>query len=886
MKKAKFFTNKFRWIINIFIIIAMLLTTILGGVLFLGPKLKNQNNSNVIQNNIGLRIVKTPNANGKTNQDISSEKALNLTENFILNKEGIFSSSYDFNLSSENLISINNFQDKTQEGSDSLITSLVNKPYLTVTDSHGNPLFYKGQYISRYNPSSALNKNLSDFITDGPENFYISLENNPATTRNKQGASHRLQVKLTDEGWDSFVKLRQEYQFINGFQNNNDGFINPERKVYFWLNLHEFIKIAKEKFPEQWQKSGQNPVNFAYINNSANIEEEKDQQGKTISRKEPVLKLNEINARKFLIYSALPELLLSPLKTESSFYLLNNNEHGPTDKEIEASINFSYAPFKLEKDYSYFVTQNVSANNKYLIVLASLFALFAVFLIIKYRLFGLVSVISLGLFIFAFISIVTAFNISINPIVALIIMFICFFAFDLMHNKLDIFKKESIEGSNPNKAINKASKNGIISGLDVSVGLIVISIFGIFINLSYGNTLSTIMFIAIFASAIIIMLLNTWLLRSLVKTEAFDKKEKALLWNSPLLNKISNKLNLISKSRYYLIGFGLFIFAAILVFAILAGLNKNILFGINLSTQLSNSYHYYILPETSISFNGWNSEQVNMIASYIISELSHSKVQVVNNNLNNDTFGILITSLSDLSHFITNNLKDYASSVTQGASTSINLISEKLNLVNLGKNIGLLSAIIFGSLSFVLIYVAIRFSFISMFVVLIKQILGIIMIFAFMMVTYTEFNQGIYGGLILFTMFNIWDSLINANRIKGDFKGDLNTKNYIYSDEKIEEIFKLHVKEIFARQIMNLVSIIAIIVLSLTLMQALNKTGLLVFSFGVISTVLLNLFLIPNLWMRLTKLHFHKKIKRMNNGFWNTEKIEEQTFIGINDYSF
>ncbi|TPR54086.1 protein translocase subunit SecDF [Metamycoplasma neophronis] len=887
MKKAKFFSNKFRWFINIFLIIAMILIVVFGGVFYLKPKLKNQTNSNVVTTNVGLKIKKTPDVYGRTNQNISSNELLSLTKNYIQNKDGILTSSYDINLASDEFLTVSSYQDKTEAEKKALVSSLVEKPYLTITDEFGNPLFYKGQYISRFRHSPALDKNLKTFETEGPQDYYISLDKNPALSKNKQGASHRVEVKLTDEGWNSFILMQSEYNFrynmaMNGGQ---DPHLSPSTKVYFWLNLDKFIKIAKENFPEQWKAAKENPVNFAYVNNSVNPEEIKDKDGKVISRKEPVLKFNEINARKYLISVAFPGSLLSPLKSESSFYIFNNNEHGPTDKEVASAINYSYAPFQLSNDYSYFVTTNVKARNKYLIVIAALFAMFAVFLIIKYRLFGLVSALTLALFTFVFMAIVTAFNIYINPIVAFVLIIACFFAFDLMHNQLDIFKKETLDGANANKSINKATKNGLISGLDVSFGMLVIAILGIYINVSYLNTLSIIMFISIFVSLIIAMLINTWLLRSLVKTEAFDKTSKALVWNNTHLNKLSLKMNLISKSKFFTIGFALFIVLGLIVFGIFAGINKSALAGLNLSPQLTKSTFYYLTPETTVAFNGWTLDNANSVAAEITKNISNAKVEVVLNNASNNTYGIVVTSSSNISDFINGDLNTFAKNLVSNESTQLVVSSEQLNVVNSERNIGLVVAILAASMGFVSIYILIRFSLITMFVTLLKEIFAIIMVIVFMMIFHTEFNNGIFGGLVLLTMFNIIDSLINANRVKEEFKKDLNTKNYIYPDDRVKEIFILHIREIFARQMFNFIYAIIAMILCATLMKTLNTTLILTFGFGVISIVLVNLFLMPNIWMRLYMISFHRKQKRIENGYWNTEKIQEQTFIGINDFS-
>ncbi|AXE60675.1 peptide transporter [[Mycoplasma] phocae] len=880
MKKAKFINNKFRWFLNIFFIIIMILAIVFGGVFYLGPKLKENSSNQVSNAKIGLKI-QPRNLDGQ-NKTTNPHDIINLTQKYIQSKNGALTSAYSFKLLSNSLVSITGNDVKSDEELNRLISNLVNKPYLTLTDEKGNPLFYKGNFISRIpnpNVENRINKTLEDFINDGPEDYNINLLENPATTYNRGGIRQRIQVKLDRIGWEQFIQLSNEYFYRNIINNNNNSNPNnPSLKVYFWLNLHDFIREAKEKFPEDWKKSGENPVNFAYINNSANPEERKDENGRVIETKPPVLKLNEINARQYLISSENPAALLSPDKSESSFYLINRNEHGLTDEAIAYAINYSYLPFNFVKEYSYFNVNLSNNQNNYLIVIAILFSLFSLFLIAKYRLLGFISLLSLGFFIFVFLSIITAFNISITPIIAFAIVFMIFIVFELIHNKLSIFKKEINEGSNANKAINKLSKHGFIVGLDSIAILIISSIIAIFISFLYVNTLGTIIFIGSLLALFTVVVINTLLLKSIVKTETFDKNSSALVYKNQKAYTFVSKFDLITKSKYFTIIFAVIAILTIVIWGIFAGVNGSALNGLNLTNEAKYSFYYTL---STGSNNSLSLESAQEIANYIRNN-SQAQANVLLQNMSNivgsRVYMVEVWSNSDISSLIN----------SPNLPHSLELIEKSMNeirILDLGLNIGLLMGIIVASLSLVFVYFSMRFSLIAALIVIIKEALIIIFVMLFTIITYTNINNSIFGTLVLLTMLNIVDSAISSQRIKEEFKKDLNTKNFIYEKEKIDELFKIYIQDIFFRQAINIFVAIALMSVILPLITNLNPTFVISLSLGIISLSLINIFLIPNIWRLLYIKKYEIKKNRIKNNYWKTEEIEEQTFIGINDFS-
>ncbi|AZG68814.1 protein translocase subunit SecDF [Mycoplasma struthionis] len=879
MKKTKLIGNKFRWFINIFVVIVMLLTIILGSIFYLAPRLIKKDNSKIVAANVTLKI------DNKDPKNLSSNRILKLTKDFLLNKADATASSYDVSLANDNTILLKSLQDRDDESRDRLVFGLENKPYLTLTDEKGNPLFYKGFYISKNETSPNRKKTLQDFINGDPKDFEISLDKKPTDSIELNAVPHRIKIKVDNQGWNEFIKMSNEYNFLNLFNRSNDGSVNPQNQVYFWINLKQFIHEAKTRFPKEWEASGQNPVNFAYINNSANPEVKRDNQNNVISSKNPVLKLEGINARKYLISAISPIGLLSPIKSESAFYILNNNASGLTDKEIKAAVNFSQADFTFKKQNSFYTISENSNQNRYLVVLLILFSLFALFLIARHRLFGAISSITLGFFVFVYLAIITAFNLAMNPIISFAILAALFIVINMLYNQLNIYRKEKLDEATNIRAINKLTKQGLISGLDVSVGIIVLSCLGIFIARNYLNTISILNFILALSLAIIPVVLNVLMLRSWAQLEEIEKNQKVISQGNKVEKTIIEKIDLITKSKYFFIGFGLFIVLGLVLFGIYTGVYKTPKLGINLGKEFVNSNYYIITPEFANTNITFDLKTAKKLLEIIQKQPNIISAEIYQNSLANNDYVIGIVSDKNLADFINNDLLLSAQKLLKDNTVLFNLnevfISSKDSLVNVAFSV----IISVSSLLIISIYLAIRYSLITAGILFIKEFFLVALTVTFMLITRARFNNAILTVLIFITLINIIDTTLHAAKVYDEFKKELIYKNFVYNNETIQGIFKLHFAETFGQQVFNIVLAIVFIWLELNLIRHLDSAFVLGFGFAIISLSLINLFFIPYIWNELVIRKYQIKAKRIENNYWKTEEIEEETFSGINDFA-
>ncbi|RMA78648.1 SecD/SecF fusion protein [Metamycoplasma subdolum] len=870
MKKTKLISNKFRWFINIFAIIAMLLVIIFGSIFYLKPKLQSST-SNIESLRTSLKIVETENKNLKNQKLPNANTVLSKTKNYLENAHQL--ASYDIKLSGEKTIDIINLVDKTDQEKNEFINSIVNKPHITFTDDKGDPIFFKGKYNipSMFNPD---HKTLDDFMKGESSDFLPDLVENPASSFNKQGISGRVTLTFTDDGWSEFI----DYSTVLNPQYSK--FFNWEPRAlntYIWINLKDFVKKAETLFPEEWEKAGRNPVNFAFVGNNADGTKPKDPANPAAGTEKVdlVLKTNQINAEKYLISYANPNAIRTQNVNDSSIYIINSNKNGYTDKELANAINYSMAPFELKEQYTYYQTTSSKATNKYLIVLGTLYAMFAVFLVLRYRIFGIVAAVTLAFLLFILLVFTTAFTIHVSPIIALVLMLVFVMSFDLVHNQLDTFKKEKNEGANATKAVNKTLKTTVISSLDAIAALILSSISAIYIGVSYSKITGMLFFSALLIMFLLGIIIQSLLMRSFVKTEAFDSKGYLLIWWRPNFNKKLSKLDLITKSRFFYIALAILGLAALIVFFSFAGINKSFANSISLSDELSKNFVYIIAPKEGTYFS--IDDANNIITSLGI--LDNVKITPILTSITKESYSIILSSKVEIASEI-----DKLKLVTPLLGEA-NIIANVTSPVSLKINIGLTAAIISSALALSSIYLWIRYSLSSVLILWIKEILAIIIMFLMLIIIRSSISPTLIDTIMFGTMFVIIDSAIQASRVKEEFRKDLNTINYIYPKEKIKEIFLTYSRETISREFTNLFIYLSLIPLSLFLITSLSITVIAATAFILGAIPILNLFFMPLIWKKLIELKYKIKQKRIDTNFWANPKVEEQSFIGINDFS-
>ncbi|ENY68680.1 Protein-export membrane protein [Metamycoplasma auris 15026] len=809
MNKKSKLSPVVKWLFGIFVLLGMILSIIFGSIFFLGPKLKANNpvSNNNIHSNIELRIKKD-NFQTSSKRDLAPNKIAQIIKNYLQVKDDQLTSNFDVNLLSKDKIQVKSLLATNKNKKNELISSLINKPYLTITDHTGRPLFYKGRFQSDFDGSHGLD----ELIKEGSRDFNMDLDANPASDKIPEGYSDRIQIKLNDYAWTQFTQLAFFY-YIRSSQTQNHDFEAPENKVYFWLNLDEFIHNSIKNDKKGWEEAKNNPVNYAYVGNDPKGDEEKDKNGRVIKRGIPFLK-NSINAQKYLISAVSPISLISSNKRDSVFYLINNSANGYSNKQLASLINFSYTPFILEKletkdanglvaenKENKFVTKPKFQYDSYILAIVIVFALMALFLGIKYRLLGVISIVAMAFLLFVLLSIIVAFGVIINSLIAITIISMLFVVFVLVTKKLQIFEKEILDGFGTAKSMSKANKKSILSGLDLLAVLGISSIIAFYLNINHSATIGAIIGITALLALGIIVGLYTLVIRSLIQNDFFENKKNLLLTHSKNKLDIKSKINIFFKAKFFGIPFALIFFAAIVMFIAFAIKDQSIFAGFNTKNFFGQNIKF-VFSETNIGYMiGWTTLLI-----------------------------VLINAAA-------------------------------------------------------MLYISFRYSLQAGVIYLIKNLVSCLTFVALLIIIRAKIDNFVYDGIILITFINICDSVINSARINSEIKKDINTKNYIYTKEQIQDIFSGWIIDIFLVQNINLLIGITILISAPFLLV--NIAFSVIFGLGISFVLMwyLNLFIIPKIWESLLNKKYHNKQIRIHNDFWKTQKIEEQTFIGINDFS-
>ncbi|BAP39345.1 protein translocase subunit SecDF [Metamycoplasma canadense] len=783
MNKKNKISPALKWVFSIFVIIGMILSIVFGTIFYLAPTIKNTNptNDKIIGTTAILKIQKNKyQSNSKTK--ITPSQISNIVKNYLQQKEDKLTSNFDVRPLSNNRLEVKSLLATNEKKQIQLINSLTKKPNLTITDNNGNPLFYKGKY-----QIGSLDK----LIQDGSQNYNMDLDANPATDIIPQGYADRIQIKLNEYAWDQFTRLAYDY-WARGFQTRSQDLNNPQNKIYFWLNLEEFIERAKKFDKENWEKAKQNPVNYAYVNHNPGVMVEKDKKGNILSSLDPILK-NSINAQKYLISATSPISLISSQKRDSVLYLINNSPNGYSNKQLTSLINFSHTPFILEKENVYFNNKKSFQFDSISLAILVIFATMSLILILKYRLLGAIATTTMAFLLFVFLSIITSFGVVVNSLVTLGTMFILIVVFALMMKKLQIFNKELNEGSNTNKAIKKATRKTFLSGLDIVAVLILGSISAFYLNINHSSTIGALIGIGALLIAFIVVGLNTLIFKSIIQTDSFDNKKYLLGKINLKQNNFESKINNFFKTKFFIIPIIAILIIGLIVYITYSVKNKHFLAGFNVS---QNTLEILNISSTL----GWT------------------------------IFLILLINFS------------------------------------------------------VAIYITFRYSLQATIIFILKHILLSFLTISILLITRIETNYFIYDGLIFVTFINIFDTVINSSRIKSEVKKDTNTKNFIYKPEQVQ-IFRTLILDTILYQNISALLGITILISSPLLLVNISINAILIFGLSFVFNWYLNLFITPRIWEMLVNKKYKNKQKRIQNNFWQTEKIQEQTFIGINDFS-
>ncbi|MBU4692315.1 hypothetical protein KQ875_01730 [Mycoplasma zalophi] len=852
--------NKLRWFATFFSMFSVFILLIVG--IFVG--LKNPAHySNQFDN--GAKVVlKIDNPQNKNGENISTKQVIKKTEDFLTFSRSLH--NYDINYT-QNLISVTDNNVKTDDEKNQLINTLTKKQFITFTDKNGTPLFYKGKFVI---PGSDNSVSLGQLLSDGSsENFSPSFITNPANWNTGSG-SGRVSLEFSEQGNKEWKNLLDYYLY------------NYNEKVYIWINLEEFVDIAKTKFKDDWNKANQNPVNFAYIGNSANPSPNANNQTPAA---EPVLKLNQINASKYLLTSITPFALSNPKAGSKQIYLINNHL-AYTDKQLSSKINFAYNPFTLTLVNSYYVKSTVSdyvpnevsSKGNFILatVIAVTLALIGAFLSIKYRLLGAIIFVLISLLTILLISIIFAFSAVLTPSIVFGIVLSIIISFVLINRTLSKIKREINKGSTVVKAASKGQKTTFLSNLDTVATLVVLSIFSIYLSVLPVITFSSILFLVMVLTTVITILLGNLFIYLITRIETFDKYKWLISGKSKNILFKNNNSDIFKHWKWRIV---MFTVVLVVFIAILFIPNRDILNNIKLSDSISDKATYILTTNNNLGFD------LNT-ATLINEKLQNSNLNIQSTILETQKLNnLFLVSFTTDFNFTIKQILDTLATINDFDANSVSVVSYQWSSWGFLNSLGWSFIPIVSSFILIAIYLTIRHDLISAFILFIKEIFMLVFTTLALFALRVQIDEYLVVVYFIVTIITIISHLNTSSEINLYTHKDAQLRNYIFSNEEIIKMFN----KIFTKRINEFYVIIFISTLaSIPSLILFGESNLLIpagFLIGLIGLFIIDVTFTSVIWKSLIQRKYHNKDRRIKEFYWNDSKIEEQEFLSINDFN-
>ncbi|WP_246051808.1 hypothetical protein [Mycoplasma nasistruthionis] len=275
---------------------------------------------------------------------------------------------------------------------------IVDKPILTITDAELRPLFYDGIFTEDGSLEKGNSTNwIPPFKADSAK-----------ATANQSSGQYIVELTLQPDAVVEWTKATKYVSEKPAGQN----------RILMWLNIEKLIHLAKTEFPEDWKQANENLWNFIHVNNSpyTTVTNQFGQQ----ERKANELKKYQFDASQFLISDAQVSAPLNQANIQ-----ISGNFTAATSTELANKINFGLSNYELKVLSNIYLDQSLNNSAFYYAMLAGvvIFIIISFFMIVNYGLLGVLSTISIALYIFLTLLIFTVLRGEYSPatIAALII---------------------------------------------------------------------------------------------------------------------------------------------------------------------------------------------------------------------------------------------------------------------------------------------------------------------------------------------------------------------------------------------------------------------------------------------------------------------------------
>ncbi|MCC3161104.1 MAG: protein translocase subunit SecDF [Mollicutes bacterium PWAP] len=735
-----------------------------------------------------------------------------------------------------------------------LISNVTSKPRISMTDVYGNLLFDSNGHFNSFLTQGAPSTKMQLDGIDISKVSKVPIANNGAKAINNQGKK----VEISLESNSASSEWAQATKYISSLDSST--FSN---KVFVWLDLSKFINETKNtSFGTQsiWDRAGHNPVNAVYSSG-------KHSQG---------------GSKLAVIIHSADYLISEASVTKSLFgksFVIEGNFTNEEVQKLASKINYGVSDYSLKLISSNIINAEYGQNAFKMALIAGIivFSIVALFLMLNYGLLGSLSTISIALYIFLTLLLFTVMRGEYSPETIAALVIGIGMAVDANIITFERLKAEVYSDNGVKKSNKKANSNSLSTIFDANITTLIVAFVLFFFGTQQIVALSITLIISIFFTLIVILGFTRIMSSLLINTGWFENK-KWLLGIQPKIDKPFqnwlDKPDYIKSSKWFALGSGVLITAAVITFAITAGVAGTINGGLNLSQEFAGGAVVSIKADQGSSNNikPINSNEISNIKQKIIdSGFKENEISLIYSDSSNTIVKeIKASTKNDVDIPKLNNSVDKSKYIVYSSNTTSDMAKKLVK-----------DAMIAISVAFALIvlYTLIRFKWtysVSVVLALVHDGLIVTAVFIFIRV---EFSPVFIAGLLSTIGYSVNDTIVTFDRIRENMDQDK-----IYNKKQIKEVANKSIRETVKRSLLTSLTTISAVAVLMAFGNATKMSYNLSMFAGLIAGTYSSIFIASWIWVKLETINHQKRLKRKQNGFWKISGVQEETIKGINDF--
>ncbi|UWD34348.1 protein translocase subunit SecDF [Mesomycoplasma molare] len=755
----------------------------------------------------------------------------------------------------------------TNEEIQAFTNEVISKQHVIITDINNKPLFFNEKFVSD------LTLDFND-LDSWKENDYIAPFA-PGGAKDEIDSNNRNLVSIKLKNKEAQLEWTKATEYISKKPAG-------QNLILVWLNLKDLINFAKSNYDIEWTHSNYNPYNFVYVNEDPNPKTVMDQNNQaTIIQ--PVLKESQFNAKNYLISSA---QVNEPLSGES--FVIQGNFTSSAAKQLALNINYGTDNYSLKLLSSSFVPKDLGENAFNSAIIAGLVSVFiiSIFMIVNYGLLGVISTISLSLYIFLTLLLFTTVRGEYSPSTIAALIIGIGMSVDANIISFELIKKEVYLGANVLKANSKSNKFSFSTILDSNVTTLLVAVILFFFGTKDIKGFAITLIFSVIFTLFVMLFFTKWITTLLIKTGVFEnnklllgvRKKYISLYSRGYTPKIERPNYLLYNKFIHYIPIVIFVIG-IIVFTTFSIINKDISKGMDLSLEFSGGTN--ILIETNNNdFDLLNLEKSKNIQLFlenkgIINNSGQITIQKIDQE--KDIYNLVVRTNQNITELLSTINTELSNNFSNINIITYSISSEEAESLVSNAIVSVLIALLI-----VILYIIFRMKWTFAISAIISLLHNVIIVFLIFVIFRLEISPIFIAAILSIIGYSVNDTIVVFDRIKEIYK-ELAHKE-VNDYERLKYIVNKTIKETIKRSIYTSLTTILTILILIIFRDSTDLYFNIALAVGVLFGTYSSLFIATNIWLLIETKRNKFKAQRIKKNYWNTEKIKEQTFAGINDF--